>query len=81
MACLPHQLHPATGLPLSRARGQHLLHNRGVIQKIVEAAQIQRSDAVYEVGCGTGELTMQLLPRARKALLVILKEGSIHIRI
>ena len=23
------QLHPATGLPLSRARGQHLLHNQG----------------------------------------------------
>eukprot|EP00913_Durusdinium_trenchii_P025512 g23946.t1 len=61
------KLHPATGLPLSRTRGQHLLHNQGVIYKIVEAADIQASDAVYEVGCGTGELTMRLLPLARKA--------------
>ncbi|CAK9024074.1 unnamed protein product [Durusdinium trenchii] len=64
------KLHPATGLPLSRTRGQHLLHNQGVIYKIVEAADIQASDAVYEVGCGTGELTMRLLPLARKVYTV-----------
>eukprot|EP00434_Breviolum_minutum_P020297 symbB.v1.2.017900.t1/scaffold1407.1/size120637/4 len=72
------KLHPATGLPLSRARGQHLLHNQGIIHKIVEAAGIQSSDAVYEVGCGTGELTMQLLPRARKVYTVDLESRMVE---
>lgn len=33
---------------------------------MLEASDIRSADAVYEVGCGTGELTMQLLPLARK---------------
>eukprot|EP00928_Gymnodinium_smaydae_P097806 TRINITY_DN8945_c0_g1_i2.p1 TRINITY_DN8945_c0_g1~~TRINITY_DN8945_c0_g1_i2.p1 ORF type:complete len:438 (+),score=77.54 TRINITY_DN8945_c0_g1_i2:47-1360(+) len=59
------KVHPATGLPLARAKGQHLLHNKGIVQKIVRAADLRSYDSVYEVGCGTGELTMALLPLAR----------------
>lgn len=58
-------MHPATGMPLSRARGQHLIHNVGVVQKMVEAAELRSTDAVYEVGCGTGELTVRLLEEVR----------------
>ncbi|CAJ1452823.1 unnamed protein product [Effrenium voratum] len=68
------KLHPGTGLPLSRARGQHLLHNRGVLQKLIDAADIRASDSVFEVGCGTGELTTELLPRARKVYTIDLDE-------
>lgn len=72
------KLHPASGLPLSRARGQHLLHNKGVIHKFVEVADIRSSDAVYEVGCGTGEVTMELLPRARKVYTVDLESRMVE---
>ncbi|CAL1146902.1 unnamed protein product [Cladocopium goreaui] len=72
------KLHPASGLPLSRARGQHLLHNKGVIHRFVEAADIRSSDAVYEVGCGTGEVTMELLPRARKVYTVDLESRMVE---
>ena len=34
--CSFRQLHPATGLPLSRARGQHLLHNQGASEALKE---------------------------------------------
>lgn len=57
--------HPTTGLPLSRAKGQHIIHNIGVVQKILEAADIRSFDSVYEVGCGTGNLTIKLLEVAR----------------
>lgn len=72
------KVHPATGLPLSRARGQHILHNQGIVQKIIKAAKIQPSDAVYEVGCGTGELTVQLLPQARKVYTIDLEERMVQ---
>ncbi|CAE8589302.1 unnamed protein product, partial [Polarella glacialis] len=36
----------------------------------LEASDIRSADAVYEVGCGTGELTMRLLPHARKVYTV-----------
>jgi len=59
-------VHPATGLPLSKRKGQHIIHNKGVLNKIIEAADIRSADAVYEVGCGTGELTVPLLQLARR---------------
>lgn len=59
------KIHPTTGLPLSKAKGQHIIHNVGVVQKMVEAADVGMADTVYEVGCGTGELTVRLLPHVR----------------
>lgn len=72
------KVHPATGLPLSRNKGQHLIHNRGVVEKMVEAADIQSPDAVYEVGCGTGELTVRLLPLARVVHTVDVEERMVQ---
>jgi len=65
-------------LPLSRNKGQHLIHNRGVVEKMVEAADIRSPDAVYEVGCGTGELTMRLLPLAREVHTVDIEERMVQ---
>ncbi|MBI3685673.1 16S rRNA methyltransferase, partial [Candidatus Azambacteria bacterium] len=36
--------------------GQHFLVNKGVIQKIVNAASLEKSDVVLEIGPGTGLL-------------------------
>jgi len=43
--------------------GQHFLHDRGVIAKIVAAVDPQPGDAIVEVGPGTGALTAPLLER------------------
>jgi 16S rRNA (adenine1518-N6/adenine1519-N6)-dimethyltransferase len=44
--------------------GQHFLHDRGVIGKIVAAVDPQPDDALVEIGPGTGALTGPLLARA-----------------
>jgi 16S rRNA (adenine1518-N6/adenine1519-N6)-dimethyltransferase len=43
--------------------GQHFLHDRGVIAKIVAAIDPQPGDRVVEIGPGTGALTGPLLDR------------------
>ncbi|NOY11014.1 MAG: ribosomal RNA small subunit methyltransferase A [Archaeoglobi archaeon] len=44
-----------------RREGQHILVDRRVLSRIVRYAELSRSDAVLEVGCGTGNLTSYLL--------------------
>ncbi len=46
--------------------GQHFLHDRGVIAKIVAAVDPQPGDAIVEVGPGTGALTAPLLDRVTR---------------
>ncbi len=46
--------------------GQHFLHDRGVIAKIVAAVDPQPGDAIVEVGPGTGALTGPLLDRVSR---------------
>jgi len=46
--------------------GQHFLHDRGVIAKIVAAVDPQPGDAIVEVGPGTGALTGPLLDRVTR---------------
>jgi len=44
--------------------GQHFLHDRSVIDKIVAAAKLDPAEEVVEIGPGLGVLTDQLLPLA-----------------
>ncbi|SEA15794.1 dimethyladenosine transferase [Desulfuromusa kysingii] len=44
--------------------GQHFLHDRSVIDKIITAAQLTTQTQVVEIGPGLGVLTDQLLPRS-----------------
>ena len=46
--------------------GQHFLHDRGVIAKIVAAVDPQPGDAIVEIGPGTGALTAPLLDRVAR---------------
>jgi len=46
-----------------RRFGQHFLHDRGVIAKIVAAIDPRPGDAIVEIGPGTGALTGPLLDR------------------
>merc|ERR1719433_2601483 len=55
-------------LPTNKKHGQHLLKNPGVIDKIVTASDIKPSDTVFEIGPGTGNLTMKLLESGRRVI-------------
>jgi 16S rRNA (adenine1518-N6/adenine1519-N6)-dimethyltransferase len=48
----------------NKSFGQNFLIDRGVLRKIVDAAEISERDAILEVGAGTGVLTRELAQRA-----------------
>lgn len=61
---------PAGGSPRARkALGQHFLHDRDVLERIV-AALPQGGLPVVEIGAGTGELTQVLLDRGHDVIAV-----------
>ena len=56
--------------PPKKSLGQHFLHDRGIIEKIVHAVQPQPGDRLVEIGPGQGAITFPLL-RKHGALTVI----------
>ena len=53
-----------------RSKGQHILKNQMIVASIVDKAAIRSTDTVLEVGPGTGNLTLAMLPRAKKVICV-----------
>jgi 16S rRNA (adenine1518-N6/adenine1519-N6)-dimethyltransferase len=49
---------------------QHWLRSEKALNKIVAAAQLQKSDRILEIGPGTGILTRQLLPEVQSVVAV-----------
>lgn len=49
-------------------KGQHLLIDREVLEKEIEAADLKEEDSVLEVGAGSGVLTEELAKRAGRVL-------------
>lgn len=49
--------------PAKKSLGQHFLHERGIVQKIVQAVDPQPGDALVEIGPGQGAITFPLLDR------------------
>src|SRR2546423_1104061 len=50
---------------LTKSLGQNFLHDANQLQRIVQAANLQKSDKVLEIGPGLGPLTELLIPGAR----------------
>ncbi|MFD1428371.1 23S ribosomal RNA methyltransferase Erm [Kroppenstedtia sanguinis] len=50
--------------------GQHLMHNKGLIQELVKRSKVNRQDLVLEIGAGTGNLTLPLAEKSMKVLAV-----------
>ena len=61
---------PPLGIEFLKSRGQHILKNPAVVQAIVDRAGVKPTDVVLEIGPGTGNLTLQLLARAKKVVAV-----------
>lgn len=55
-------------LPTNKKHGQHLLKNPGIVDKIVSACDLKPSDTVFEIGPGTGNLTVKLVEGAKRVL-------------
>lgn len=51
-----------------RLLGQHMLTDRGIVTKLMEAAKIRQNETVYEAGTGEGTLTNELCKRARSVV-------------
>jgi 16S rRNA (adenine1518-N6/adenine1519-N6)-dimethyltransferase len=67
----------AHGMRPNKAFGQNFLVDSSVLMKIVEAAELEPSDQVLEVGAGTGVLTRELAQRARRVVAVELERDML----
>ena len=55
--------------------GQHFLIDRNVLDKIIEFADLGKSDVVLEIGAGVGTLTRELAKHVRKVIAVEMDKG------
>jgi 16S rRNA (adenine1518-N6/adenine1519-N6)-dimethyltransferase len=60
----------AHGIRPNKSFGQNFLIDRAVLQAILDAAAIQESDHILELGAGTGVLTRELAKRATRGRVV-----------
>lgn len=63
----------------NKSLGQNFLISEGVVEKIVESSQIEKSDLVIEIGPGLGTLTKYLLEKAGKVICIELDKKMIDI--
>lgn len=54
----------------SKALGQNFLHNRRIVERIADAAELTPNDLVVEVGPGLGILTQELAKRAGAVIAI-----------
>lgn len=69
------------GIRPSKGMGQNFLFERGIVQKLVRAADVRPGETVVEVGPGLGILTEELLAHADRVVAVELDaELAVHLR-
>jgi 16S rRNA (adenine1518-N6/adenine1519-N6)-dimethyltransferase len=64
------QLLSSAGITPNKRLGQHFLIDLNLMRLLVDSANIQRNDAVLEVGCGTGSMTGLLAEKAGSVIAV-----------
>jgi 16S rRNA (adenine1518-N6/adenine1519-N6)-dimethyltransferase len=64
------QLLASAGITAKKRLGQHFLIDLNLMRLLVNSANINSSDIVLEVGCGTGSLTEAIAPFAGKVIAV-----------
>jgi 16S rRNA (adenine1518-N6/adenine1519-N6)-dimethyltransferase len=58
--------------------GQHFLHDKNILQRIVESVAPQRGDCIVEIGPGEGVLTLPLLRAAGRLVAIELDRDLIE---
>lgn len=58
------------GIKPSKRLGQNFLIDKGVLEKIIEAAKLSADDIVLEIGPGLGVLTIELAKRVKKVIAI-----------
>mmetsp|Transcript_10508 Transcript_10508/g.29447 ORF Transcript_10508/g.29447 Transcript_10508/m.29447 type:complete len:307 (-) Transcript_10508:260-1180(-) len=61
---------PIHEFSMNKSLGQNLLKNPRILDSIVEKAQLKSTDTVLEIGPGTGNLTLRMLPLVKKVIVV-----------
>jgi 16S rRNA (adenine1518-N6/adenine1519-N6)-dimethyltransferase len=61
-----------------KSLGQNFLVDAEIIERIFEAAAVQKTDWVFEVGPGTGILTFRLADRVERVLAVEIDHGFVE---
>lgn len=61
----------------NKSFGQNFLVDRAILQKIIEAAELEQDDQVLEVGAGTGVLTRELAREVRRVVAVELEQDML----
>lgn len=67
------------GLRAKKKYGQNFLINRGIVDQIVDAAEISKEDCVLEIGPGIGTMTQYLAEAAREVTAVEIDDALIPI--
>ena len=60
-----------------KSLGQNFLVDKNVINKIVDAGNISRTDVILEVGPGTGNLTKSIIEKKPRKIFVIEKDNNL----
>jgi len=60
----------SAGISPNKRLGQHFLIDLNLMRLLVDSANIQESDVVLEVGCGTGSMTEALAEKAGRVIAV-----------
>ena len=60
-----------------KSLGQNFLHDKNIIDKIIDASKINSSDEILEVGPGTGNLTKFIISQKPKKIYVIEKDKNL----
>lgn len=66
----PKQLLDTFGLDPKKSLGQNFLHDPGVLQKIIEVAELSPTDTVLEIGAGTGSLSRYVAEKVQRLIVV-----------
>ncbi|QSX07615.1 16S rRNA (adenine(1518)-N(6)/adenine(1519)-N(6))-dimethyltransferase RsmA [Alkalibacter rhizosphaerae] len=67
------------GFTMNKRFGQNFLTDENIVRKIVDAAHIQPTDVVLEIGPGIGTMTRELCDRAQTVLAVEIDDKLIPI--
>tara|TARA_R110002050_G_scaffold104517_1_gene213952 strand:- start:4495 stop:4764 length:270 start_codon:yes stop_codon:yes gene_type:complete len=57
---------PIHEFSMNKGLGQNLLKNPQILDSIIEKANLKSTDTVLEIGPGTGNLTVRMLPIVKK---------------